>query len=301
MKSTYLKLRCVIITVMAHVEIFGSLGPNKVMVQLKPNHFHEVSRPVTVSSTNKFNDMLDPLELIRSYKNMPPSAYSMAAGSATAAAGSATASTVCATGSKTSTAVILPVAQPKPHTTQQNKLYSNHPSDDICQLVYAVLCHIDPTITLFSRHDAHSKVTKFHETIVQNFDIKSRELGLNKLKIAKQDLYTSENALLHYVSRLIKKHFFMSPSLFRVPDLDSDDVVVINHQSGEYTYDQTESLRQCMKSMCQNVQTKLVKDIRELAQTLMIPITKDDHDTGKKRMLLKNELIEAIQTFILDI
>lgn len=252
---------------MAHVDIFESLGPNKVLVLLKPNHFHEISCHATVSSADKFNDMLDPLEMIRGYKNIHHGAI------------------------VTPVTPVTPVnaVSVAPHTTAR-------PSDNICQLVYAVLCHMDPTITLFSRQDAHIKVAKFHKTIVQNFDIKSRELGLNKLKITKEDLYTSETALLHYVSRLIKKHFFMSPFLFRVPDLESDDVVIISHQS-EYTYEKTGSLRECMKSMCQNVHTKLVKDIRELAQTLMIPLTKED-DTGKKRMLLKNELIESIQTYI---
>lgn len=181
---------------------------------------------------------------------------------------------------------------------ERTKLVAKNVTMSKIETLYAIFAkHVDPTMELFENDGEQylSKVRLFKDGIIKGFDIKAKELGLKKLKsITDEDV----NGVFQYLSKLLKNHIFVtnSCSLFKASEANlTDAVVVLSEEDDKYIRQQDVTLAICYKKISSGVENKLVKEVREVAGILDIPL----YDDGvPKKLLPKKALLDKINNIV---
>ena len=160
--------------------------------------------------------------------------------------------------------------------------------------LYAVFATIlDPTLALFKPPEARSKVQTFKEGIIKSLELKAKSLGLTKNKVTKEGLATDEKHILTYFSRLLNRHVFCQGSLFksgRDADTSTSVISIVRSEGDVYSQSDDIPLSECYAKLCAGIDSKLVKEVREIAVFLDINVYDDN-----KKLLPKKDLLELIK------
>jgi hypothetical protein len=163
-------------------------------------------------------------------------------------------------------------------------------------LLYTFICMIDPTMTLFDEKEARKKIVNMMDIMIKSFDIKCKELGIRKSsKITKESLKENEESVLLYLSKVFDKPIFVNGKLFKGVT-QHNTVTSFNIVNNTYQLGETFDLKDCYKIMCEDIDKKLVKEVRDIAQSLGLSLV--SLDDGKKKPYGKNELIVAIRSLL---
>lgn len=153
-------------------------------------------------------------------------------------------------------------------------------------IIYNVLVYLDTSVSLLP--DPTNKIKDFYNNIIKTFPIKSKELKVPKSKVNISNLENKDpTTLLYYISRLINKNIIVKHTLYKVPNNKEDAFDL-------HTKEQI-PLKDYFATKIQDLESKLVKDIKELAEQMDIETTKLKEN--KKTPLTKKELIEAIKAY----
>ena len=176
-------------------------------------------------------------------------------------------------------AVMRSMKRDKPTESAKLPIMSSYSS-----MLYAVLCHIDPLVSLLGPDDIKKKVVFFQE------QIKTSQLLTttirNKVKL------DDEEATLHLLSRVLKKNIMVmvggGAQLHYVGD--DAEVVVLKFNIVDKTYtldtDAHMMVKDCIMKCTAGYETMLVKDLKRVAKMIGV--------TGST----KSDLITAIQSKI---
>jgi hypothetical protein len=158
--------------------------------------------------------------------------------------------------------------------------------------LYAVFATIlDPTLALFKPPEARSKVQTFKEGIIKSLELKAKSLGLTKNKVTKEGLATDEKHILTYFSRLLNRHVFCQGTLFKGGAGASTSVIsIVRGDNDVYSQSEDIPLSECYAKLCAGIDSKLVKEVREIAVLLDINVYDDN-----KKLLPKKDLLELIK------
>lgn len=177
----------------------------------------------------------------------------------------------------------------------QPRIAPDEPSVNTCDgiaslyLIFASI--IDPSISLYRGNQLQDKVQFFRDSIIKSWPLKMKELGLSRSKITEEDLRNSPLAVMTYLSKLVGKNvFFVSdkPYLWKV-----NDGVVVSITFADNVYSQTNDnmdLKACYQVMAKDLESKLVKEVRDIASSMSVCIYDD-----AKKLLPKKDLIAAIR------
>jgi hypothetical protein len=152
-------------------------------------------------------------------------------------------------------------------------------------MLYAVLCHIDPLVSLLGPDDIQKKVRFFQEQIKNN-----QSLGIKNYNKVKLD---DEEATLHLLSRVLKKNIMVmmgaAAQLHYVDD--GVEVIVLNFNMVDklYTLDtdaQQMTIKDCIMKCTAGYERMLVKDLKRVAKMIGV--------TGST----KSDLVAAIRSKI---
>lgn len=157
-------------------------------------------------------------------------------------------------------------------------------------LIFAKIA--DPSMSLFNGEQLLQKLKYFQDSIIKAWPLKKKELGLSKSKISESNLYEDKYAVLLYCSKLFKKNIFYEDDKTHFWPVDDDGPALhVTYSNDVYTLNDVNLDRKtCYQLLAKGFETKLVKDLREIASMLSIPIYDDS-----KKLLLKKDLIDAIK------
>ena len=148
-------------------------------------------------------------------------------------------------------------------------------------MLYAVLCHIDPLVSLLGPDDTKKKVVFFQEQI-KNSPLLTPTLR-NKVKL------DDEEATLHLLSRVLKKNIMVIVGGAAQLHYVSDDaeVIVLRFNMVDKTYtldtDTHMTVKDCMMTCTTGYETMLVKDLKRVAKMIGVTgTTKSDLVTAIK-------------------
>ena len=179
--------------------------------------------------------------------------------------------------------------------------------------LYAVLAHVtDESLSLFPDQAKEEKVVQFKNLVIKDFPIRYKEIGLSRSKIAPESLHDNVDNIITVISHMFKLNVFLkytddaeqadhtSNKLYKYHGKNhgkkevaaSNEVVVTVEKTrdGMYTRGEDADLKACYTILCQGIESKLVKVVREIASIIDVPI----YDTEKK-LLGKKELLESIR------
>jgi hypothetical protein len=170
--------------------------------------------------------------------------------------------------------------------------------------LYAVLLSLDPTLSLVD--DRQLFVDKFRSELkdkARNFEAKLKRHGYSVAQaVAAVD--EPADALYRYISLLLEKSLLLENSMEMYECFGSKQCLVINANScSSRTVSLTEAYseiyesktRACKSTMTEEkLNTLLVKELKDLAESIGCEIWKLDEE-GKKKNLLKSELRDKIK------
>ena len=151
-------------------------------------------------------------------------------------------------------------------------------------MLYAVLCHIDPLVSLLGPDDIKKKVGFFQEQI-KNSQLLTTKIR-NKVRL------DDEEATLHLLSRVLKKNIMVMVGGVALLHYVSDDaeVIVLKFNMIDKTYtletDVRMTVKDCILSCTAGYETMLVKDLKRVAKMIGV--------TGST----KSDLVNAIKSKI---
>lgn len=159
----------------------------------------------------------------------------------------------------------------------------------IDSLYYIFARRLDSTIDLFQDVDLQNKIRQFRDGVIKAFEIRVKELGLTKSKITKESLQQDARHVLIYMSKLLDINIFWDNSLFKGVN-ESDNVLVITHTQTEdrNSFEQGNdiTLKECYKRLGEGIESKLVKEVREVAGMLDINLYDSDKKLRPKKALI---------------
>ena len=173
-------------------------------------------------------------------------------------------------------------------------------------LLYIILNEIDPTISLFDKDSVEKKVNEFTQQLDLNLDNEKdayRIFGLKKYKITKDDVRKAihsndqqpKYALLVYASKLLNTCILVENTDTYIKT-NSDTLLIFEYINGVYRLtDKTTTTIWKQKKIevyiqqhiIEKIDSLLVKDLKQIATTLSIPLT----TKIKKSELKKNILL----------
>lgn len=136
-------------------------------------------------------------------------------------------------------------------------------------MLYAVLCHIDPLVSLLGPDDIKKKVRFFQEQIKNNQSL--------SMKICNKVKLDDEEATLHLLSRVLKKNIMVMVGAAAQLHYVNDDVEVVllhfNTVDNLYTLDTDVqmTIKDCIMVCTAGYERMLVKDLKRVAK--MIGVT----------------------------
>jgi hypothetical protein len=156
------------------------------------------------------------------------------------------------------------------------KTYKNENLKD--PFIYAILFDNDPTISLLSVSKKNSEIEKYLSSLPK---------------------YEKKELLYEYMSKLQNKYIIIDGKIYGKPN--SEKCMILISKEGAYdisylTIKEYKSLiykEIALRYDKENLKTKLVSDLKEIAKSLNIATFKVIDD--KKKQLLKAELLEAIK------
>ena len=141
-------------------------------------------------------------------------------------------------------------------------------------LFYAILCHIDPIVSLLGPDEIIGKVKFFKEHMRKNYDAKAKELGIRGRLVLEDD-----ETILFFLSKLLQKNIIVLQVLaakqFHYAG-DTNDVLVLQvDDDGMYRLDSETQLstKECIALVTAGYENMLVKDLKRIAKTIGIPKT----------------------------
>jgi hypothetical protein len=157
-------------------------------------------------------------------------------------------------------------------------------------MLYAVLCHIDPLVSLLGPDDIKKKVRFFQEQI-KNSQLLTPTIR-NKVKL------DDEEATLHLLSRVLKKNIMVmvgaAAQLHYVND--EGEVILLNFNMVDKIYtldtDVRMTVKDCIMQCTTGYERMLVKDLKRVAK--MIGAT----GTGTTKSDLVNAIKSKIDSYI---
>lgn len=208
---------------------------------------------------------------------------------------------------------------PKQSVSSRGTKNANNVPD---QLLQAIACQVDPSLTLYSGMDLQKKLDTFRTMLcdnLDNFHDAYKKVGFKKYKMTLEEVKeciknpSRENAapLFVYISHLLQCNVivdghhdvftFPNDRYMKVTKTSYGGYEFEMHESGfsvEYQHHQTHVANDVCKDISeQKLKNMLVKDLVEVANKLNISTAKVGED-GKKKSLLKAELLSEIQRHI---
>lgn len=193
------------------------------------------------------------------------------------------------------------------NTSTSSHQYQHHERNKIDQVFYMLMAStIHPDLSLFASDQIKLKhrLEKIKEEIVSSPDI----ITLKKLKI--KDVFSlfstqePKRKLVEYISLLHNKNiairfedtweFYPSQT-----SIQNDMYSKINVETSSFDICQdnfNDFKRETIKSQVENLNTLLVHDLKQIAKT--IGVATSVIDAGKRRYLLKSELLQAIKSVL---
>ena len=182
---------------------------------------------------------------------------------------------------------IKPPAQATPQVQGIDSLYG------------AVAILLDPTMALFKDKTLVEKIRVFKEGVIKTYDFKLKELGLTKSKITQDGLVSDDAQAAKYLARLFKKSFLVesegdgSVSLYKGTEDGPEPVYDIKKSCDKYSLsEKTYTLKDCYARLCDGIENKLVKDIRDIAGIVGVDKQKDGKLLSKKALI--DEIVKSI-------
>jgi hypothetical protein len=258
--------------------IFKNLGPNKVTQQIFSNEFEETN--FCVEEVNLFNEIENPIDILRNlHQSKREKGIKQQVDGGVAVAGN----------QNTSLPTEKVVATAIPSLCDQKNLSG---------VIRCILSYLDPTTALLT-HDTH--IEDFKKKLVFSAEMikKSIVRGLNvKELVANNDITATK-----YVSFVLKKSIAIKMDgewlFFGYPEhtecLVMEYVGIVDggcfsiEQGSPYSVMEVKMRIIKERGTQQKLNTLLVKDLKELALFLDIPVV-----DSTKKPILKKDLIEAI-------
>ena len=310
-------------------QLLKCLGQNRVTMPISTNKFEESfmggggntsqqqGNPFAVFDT--FKDIFDPVEFFRTMKNNGTTQTFSRSVSTNSSAQPPAAKPI------THNVNPLPIKKrgiaswvPNPipsvvATTAKKTVGGADNGNSAINSLYAVLAHVtDESLSLFPDQAKEEKVVQFKNLVIKDFPIRYKEIGLSRSKIAPESLHDNVDNIITVISHMFKLNVFLkytddaeqadhtSNKLYKYHGKNhgkkevaaSNEVVVTVEKTrdGMYTRGEDADLKACYTILCQGIESKLVKVVREIASIIDVPI----YDTEKK-LLGKKELLESIR------
>ncbi len=175
-------------------------------------------------------------------------------------------------------------------TMKRDKQVTPPPMSSETSLLYAILCHIDPMVTLLGHDEIKTKVDFLKEQMFKNYGEKAKELGIRGKLVLEDD-----ETILYFLSKLLKKNIIVlrdaNANQFHYVG-DNDEVLVLRVDENRiYSLesDTKITIKECISMITKGYESLLVKDLKRIAK--MIGIQKTSTTT-------KPELLKSIKAKI---
>lgn len=262
-------------------EVLSRLGPNRVSLSIKSNEFYEVSHFQRDKPKCELETMFDPICFVRSLKSGSQQ-------------GLEPVQTKTQMPVQSQAYVKTPVDKPKETTTSH---YTWSPSgNDSLYMAFAQA--VDPTLELFTGEEKKEKIAQFKDRLVKTYDLKAKELGIKKSAAATGNLVEARDIIL-YLSKLFTMNVLFRDKenkmqLFKNNDGVDNKVNVLEETTdGKFTFKEDISMKESYARLCHGIDDKLVKEVREIALMVGVPIYGDN-----KKLVLKKPLVDSIKAYV---
>lgn len=144
--------------------------------------------------------------------------------------------------------------------------------------IYAILFDNDPTISLLSMSKKNSEIEKYLSSLPK---------------------YEKKELLYEYMSKLQNKYIIIDGKIYGKPNSENCMILISKEGAYDISFSNIKEYKSLIyKEMAlqydkENLKSKLVSDLKEIAKSLNIATFKVIDD--KKKQLLKAELLEAIK------
>lgn len=261
--------------------ILQNINSNKVTIPIITNAYEEINN--FIGEENLFNGIENIVEIYQS-KNKPIKNYNSVS-----------------TSNINSNSVI------KSNISSDSVSY-NKPIEDFNSLILCILEIIDPSVSLLNNTTKLEKIKNFKNMMVLNLDMIKLQISSDDMKKA---INNEDNIVCIYFAFLLKKNI----AIFKDNDIEIygnfDDCIAIKYNCDEQNlkvykicdtcptqFFKELMIRERIKIMLKNdviekLNTFLLKDLKEIADKIKIPIYK--LEGNKKKNLLKNELKDTIK------
>jgi hypothetical protein len=179
-------------------------------------------------------------------------------------------------------------------------------------LMESILESIDPTLSLLPNDSKHGNIVTFLKQLTSFVEMSGKVAGFDKNKVGAQ-IQSQSFDVCFCISEFIKKSIVIKHANSTTWDIygTNDECILISHTNDTYNLESSGNLcdvkRQIIKEriaqydkdgLLQKLNSLLVKDLKEIAEKLDIPLFKTED--GKKKTYLKNELKDLIKTKIVE-
>ena len=154
----------------------------------------------------------------------------------------------------------------------------------------------DPSVSLLSAERVNAIIRKYKDILL--LSVKKEEIS-----VAVMNPEREVSVLLPYLAKYYKTNITFNGQLYHSGVKSNKKFIVLkfNTTDNQYTFEkdeQIEILKQYdVNQLLQNLKKTLAKEVKDIAIKLDLPLTKEEN--GKKKPLLKDELIQQIQQQLL--
>ena len=268
--------------------ILSNIGQNKVVVPIISNEYEE-TKPY-MEEKPRFDEIENIIDIFKGSMRMPKSTSNNQ-------------------------------SQTQSHNSPHNPPQNTHPSQNSPQnpsqkppqklvlgfnsLIYCVLESIDPTLSLISENSKLAKVEQFKHQLDSKINLGAKKIYGYDKNLYRECLKDEKVEILNWLSYFLKKTIVLKRNVpAEVIKLygTGEECIVIEEAVDHYLLttekDETSQWKEAMRKTFslkytpEKLNTVLVKDLRNIAEELEIPLFKTEE--GKKKYYLKNDLKDMI-------